>query len=209
MVRSRELWALVVILAVLVIVPPAVLAQWGLVQKGMEATRQSPQPQTQSPAGDGHPQCRQREGGRRRIALHHHLQRLGQALLLYPSGGLKGSHRRERPVHAARHHGGLHLPSDPDGADFSQEGLRRCQLPAGLGGKKHRQIPSVKRRDQGKVIGWETNETPDKCSGDFQRIQWQCYDGQKYYYTFIAHADPCQFQQHRVAPSLKLPPPTP
>ena len=53
MVRSRELWALVVILAVLVIVPPAVLAQWGLVQKGMEATRQSPQPQTQSPAGDG------------------------------------------------------------------------------------------------------------------------------------------------------------
>jgi len=68
---------------------------------------------------------------------------------------------------------------------------------------------SVKRRDQGKVIGWETNETPDKCSGDFQRIQWQCYDGQNYYYTFIAHADPRQFQQHRVAPSLKLPPPTP
>jgi hypothetical protein len=45
---------------------------------------------------------------------------------------------------------------------------------------------SVKRRDQGDVIGWETIETAEKGSGGFQRIQWQCYDGQNYYYSFMA-----------------------
>jgi len=58
---------------------------------------------------------------------------------------------------------------------------------------------AVKRRDQGQVIGWETIESPAKCSGGIQRIQWQCYDGQNYYYSFIAHADPKQFEQHRAA----------
>ncbi len=59
---------------------------------------------------------------------------------------------------------------------------------------------AVKRRDQGDkktgVIGWETIESA-KGSGGFQRIQWQCYDGQNYYYTFIAHCVPSQFAQHR------------
>ncbi|MBM4284416.1 MAG: hypothetical protein FJ128_04090 [Deltaproteobacteria bacterium] len=58
---------------------------------------------------------------------------------------------------------------------------------------------SVKRRDQGQVIGWETIESPTKGSGGFQRIQWQCYDAQNYYYSFIAHSDPRQFEQHRAA----------
>ena len=42
---------------------------------------------------------------------------------------------------------------------------------------------AVKRRDQGGksgVIGWETIETAEKGSGGFQRIQWQCYDGNNY-----------------------------
>ena len=52
---------------------------------------------------------------------------------------------------------------------------------------------AVKRRDQGGksgVIGWETIETAEKGSGGFQRIQWQCYDGQNYLYSFMAHANP-------------------
>lgn len=56
---------------------------------------------------------------------------------------------------------------------------------------------SVKRRNQGDVIGWETIETAEKGSGGFQRIQWQCYDGQNYYYSFMASVNPQQFAQHR------------
>ena len=59
---------------------------------------------------------------------------------------------------------------------------------------------AVKRRDQGGksgVIGWETIETAEKGSGGFQRIQWQCYDKDNYYYSFMAGVDPKQFNQHR------------
>ena len=67
---------------------------------------------------------------------------------------------------------------------------------------------SVKRRDQGKVIGWETNETPDKCSGDFQRIQWQCYDGQNYYSPLLPMLTPASFSSTGwLPPSSSLPQP--
>ncbi|MBM4294421.1 MAG: hypothetical protein FJ126_05875 [Deltaproteobacteria bacterium] len=56
---------------------------------------------------------------------------------------------------------------------------------------------AVKRRDQGAVIGWETIETAEKGSGGFQRIQWQCYDGQNYYYNFMAHSEPKDFGANR------------
>ena len=57
---------------------------------------------------------------------------------------------------------------------------------------------AVKRRDQGKdVIGWETIETAEKGSGGFQRIQWQCYDAQNYYYNFMAHSEPKDFGANR------------
>jgi len=59
---------------------------------------------------------------------------------------------------------------------------------------------SVKRRDQGGkdgVIGWETIETAEKGSGGFQRIQWQCYDGQNYMYSFMAHSEPKDFNANR------------
>ena len=60
----------------------------------------------------------------------------------------------------------------------------------------------VKRRDQAGpqgIMGWETIESPTKGSGGFQRIQWQCYDKDNYYYSFIAHSDPRQFSQHHRA----------
>ena len=61
---------------------------------------------------------------------------------------------------------------------------------------------SVKRRNQGGkgkrgIIGWETIETAEKGSGGFQRIQWQCYDGQNYYYSFMAHSEPKDFNANR------------
>jgi len=59
---------------------------------------------------------------------------------------------------------------------------------------------AVKRRDQGGkdgVLGWETIETAEKGSGGFQRIQWQCYDGQNYMYSFMAHSEPKNFNANR------------
>ena len=59
---------------------------------------------------------------------------------------------------------------------------------------------AVKRRDQaGKsgVMGWETIETAEKGSGGFQRIQWQCYDGNNYMYSFMAHSEPKDFNANR------------
>jgi hypothetical protein len=59
---------------------------------------------------------------------------------------------------------------------------------------------AVKRRDQGGkdgVLGWETIETAEKGSGGFQRIQWQCYDGQNYMYSFMAHSEPKDFNANR------------
>ena len=59
---------------------------------------------------------------------------------------------------------------------------------------------AVKRRDQGGkdgVMGWETIETAEKGSGGFQRIQWQCYDGQNYMYSFMASSEPKDFNANR------------
>ena len=59
---------------------------------------------------------------------------------------------------------------------------------------------AVKRRDQaGKagVMGWETIETAEKGSGGFQRIQWQCYDGNNYMYSFMASSEPKDFNANR------------
>jgi hypothetical protein len=59
---------------------------------------------------------------------------------------------------------------------------------------------AVKRRDQGGkdgVLGWETIETAEKGSGGFQRIQWQCYDGQNYMYSFMASSEPKDFNANR------------
>ena len=65
-----------------------------------------------------------------------------------------------------------------------------------------RKYLAVKRRDQGGkgkrgVIGWETVETAEKGSGGFQRIQWQCYDGDNYYYNFSAYSEPKDFNANR------------
>lgn len=54
---------------------------------------------------------------------------------------------------------------------------------------------SAKRRDDaaGKIIGWEIVESPTGGGGSHQRIIWQCYDGQNYYYNFNAATSPEQF----------------
>jgi len=62
---------------------------------------------------------------------------------------------------------------------------------------------SAKRRDQGMpgkkgVIGWEIVEASRPGSGSaHQRIIWQCYDGDNYYFNFMAASSPEQFNASR------------
>jgi hypothetical protein len=59
----------------------------------------------------------------------------------------------------------------------------------------------VKRRDQGGkdgINGWEAIENAEKGYGSLiNRIQWECYDCQNYFYTFIAFSEPKDFNANR------------
>jgi len=63
---------------------------------------------------------------------------------------------------------------------------------------KIKKLLEAKRRDDGDpkkkcgAIGWEVVEAPQK--NDFQRIIWQCYDGQNYYINFLASSSNDEFQ---------------
>jgi len=56
-----------------------------------------------------------------------------------------------------------------------------------------KKLLAAKRRDDGDakkkcgVIGWEIVEAPQK--NDFQRIIWQCYDGENFYMNFMAYSE--------------------
>jgi len=188
----------------LVIVPPAVLAQWGAIQKGMEATRAGTQPQAQSPGGDGpHNVADEKVGGAGLSSATTFKDRGRPFSYTIPAGW-----RQEGSGDPTGENAQFMLPGTTAGFTFHLTQMvpsfpRKASVDASykqaMEEKSIGKYLAVKRRDQGEVIGWETIETPEKGSGGFQRIQWQCYDGQNYYYTFIAHADPGQFQQHRAA----------
>lgn len=66
-----------------------------------------------------------------------------------------------------------------------------------------KKLLAAKRRDGGvkkpgtpRVIGWEIVES-EKGAGGFQRIIWQCYDQDNYYFNFMASTTPANFPQAR------------
>ncbi|MFZ5810600.1 MAG: hypothetical protein ACOY4F_01000 [Thermodesulfobacteriota bacterium] len=60
-----------------------------------------------------------------------------------------------------------------------------------------KKLLQAKRRDDGDakkkcgVIGWEIVEAPQK--NGFQRIIWQCYDGENFYMNFMAYSENQEF----------------
>ncbi len=62
-------------------------------------------------------------------------------------------------------------------------------------------LESVKRRDDSdkkndrslNVIGWEIVQAPKGADGGIQRIIWQAYDQDNYYYNFMAAGEPSAF----------------
>lgn len=74
---------------------------------------------------------------------------------------------------------------------------RAAAVDAGLKQDKERmlinKVLDARRRDDGSikkgcgVIGWEQTEAPQK--NGFQRIIWQCYDGDNYYMNFMTYTE--------------------
>jgi hypothetical protein len=204
MLKGKEWWALLGILGVLLLVPPTVSAQWGAIQRGIQATQQSTQPQTQSPGGDGpHNVANEQVGGAGLPSTTTFRDKVRPFSYTIPAGW-----RQEGSGDPTGESVQFMLPGSTAGFTFHLTQMvpsfpRKASVDASykqaMEEKSIGKYLSVKRRNQGDVIGWETIETAQKGSGGFQRIQWQCYDGQNYYYTFIAHADARQFAQHRAA----------
>lgn len=82
---------------------------------------------------------------------------------------------------------------------------RDAAVKAGLKQDKERvtinKLLEAVRRDDGSikkgcgVIGWEQTEAPQK--NGFQRIIWQAYDGDNYYYNFMASTENEDFEAAR------------
>jgi len=85
------------------------------------------------------------------------------------------------------------VPSFPAKASVDAS-LKTAKEEVGIG-----KLLSAKRRDDagGKIIGWEIVESRKGGGGTHQRIIWQCYDKDNYYYNFGVVSHPDQFDAAR------------
>ncbi|MEW6388025.1 MAG: hypothetical protein AB1491_10965 [Thermodesulfobacteriota bacterium] len=193
-------------LTLFLVVPPETIAQWGAIGTGVDAARRAAQERERpaAPAPGPHNVASEAVGGKGLATTTTFKNRVRPFSYTIPAGW-----RQEGSGDPTGKNAQFMLPGTTAGFVFHFTQMvpsfpRKASVDASY---KHAReemtigrYMMVKRRDQGGkhgVIGWETIETPDKCSGGIQRIQWQCYDSNNYYYSFIAHADPRQFPQHR------------
>lgn len=194
-------WFLAVLLVVILLVPPAVLGQWGSIRRGIDAARQGVQQEPSSPAQKApHGVANEEVGGRGLPSDTTYRNTKRPFSYTIPAGWRleSGDPTGNRPVFmkpgttaSFQFHFTQMVPSFPRKAAVDA-GYKQSREEMTIG-----KYLSVKRRNQGNVIGWEVIETAEKGSGGFQRIIWQCYDGQNYYYNFMAAAEPGQFPQYR------------
>jgi len=180
------------------------LAQWGLIQQGVDAARRGQQSTSPAPApADPNAPFNRAQMGQTFASPMTYKNRRHFTYTI-PAGWQKehGDPTGESGVGFGRPgstasftiHINQMVPSFPRKAAVDA-GYKQAKEEMSIG-----KYMSVKRRDQGGrngVIGWETIETAAKGSGGFQRIQWQCYDKDNYYYSFIACVNPQQFSQYR------------
>ena len=192
--------------ALLVLAAPELSAQWGVIQQGVDAARQGQRESAQppQPAPDApHNVAGEAVGGAGSRAPMTYKDRVRPFSYSIPAGW------RQEAGDPAGESVTFMLPGTTCGFTFHFTQMvpsfpRKASVDASyksaLEEKSIGKYIAVKRRDQAGpqgIIGWETIESPTKGSGGFQRIQWQCYDKDNYYYSFIAHSDPRQFSQHR------------
>ncbi len=191
-------------LSLLFLAPPDLLAQWGAIQRGIDAARQGQREATQpapAPQDPNAPFNRAQMGAtfatpmtfKNRRHFSYTIPAGWQKEHGDPTGESAGFGLPGSTVSFTIHMTQM-VPSFPRKAAVDA-GYKQAREEMSIG-----KYLSVKRRDQGRrngVIGWETIETAAKGSGGFQRIQWQCYDRDNYYYSFIACVNPRQFNQYR------------
>jgi hypothetical protein len=196
--KMTRLWLLVGFLVLMLLAPLAVRAQWGGIRKGMDAVRGGPQRAAPQEAPQGVADEKVGGPGLATTTTYRNTKRPFSYTI--PAGWRleSGDPTGERPVFmkpgttaAFQFHFTQNVPSFPRKAAVDA-GYKQAMEEKSIG-----KYLSVKRRNQGDVIGWETIETAEKGSGGFQRIIWQCYDGQNYYYNFMAASEPSQFPQYR------------
>lgn len=204
----KTVWMLTIVafcgLFFLASAPPDLLAQWGVIQKGIEATKPG-QPETKpAPAAKEDPNAPLNRG------------KMGETFQAPMTFKNKRNFSYTIPAGWQKEQGdptgesaGFGLPGTTASftihinqmvPSFPRKASVDASYKQAMEEKTIGKYMSVKRRDQGGksgVIGWETIETAEKGSGGFQRIQWQCYDKDNYYYSFIACVNPQQFSQHR------------
>lgn len=192
-------------LSFLALAPPDLMAQWGVIQRGVDAARPG-QPATQpAPAAQQDPNApHNRAKMGETFSSPQTFKNVRHFSYTIPAGWQKeqGDPTGEKGVDFG-------LPGTTVGFNIHMTQMvpsfpRKAAADAGYKSAKEemsiRKYMAVKRRDQGGksgVIGWETIETAEKCSGGIQRIQWQCYDKDNYYYSFMSSVNPQQFNQHR------------
>jgi len=192
LLASRDLWA-----------------QWGAIQQGVDAARRAgqSQPSPQSPkAYEGSASMSDTKTGvsTTPVTYQNNVRPFSYTIPAgwrLERGNPAGNAERENIIFMKpgttcgfNIHWTQMVPSFPRKAAVDA-GYKQAKEEMGIG-----KYLSVKRRDQGGksgVIGWETIETAEKGSGGFQRIQWQCYDGQNYMYSFMAHSEPKDFNANR------------
>jgi hypothetical protein len=191
---------------------PAVLAQWGAIQsgadalrRGKEAEKQPQQQQQPTTAAEGKYSMSDKTGASTAPVTYQNKVRNFSYTIpagwRLERGDPAGNAERENIIFMKPGttcgftiHWTQMVPSFPRKASVD------ASYKTALEEKTIGKYMAVKRRDQGGkegIIGWETIETAEKGSGGFQRIQWQCYDGENYYYSFIAHCEPKDFNANR------------
>lgn len=200
---GTRFWILTGLLVVVLSVPSAASAQWGAIKRGLEATRPAPVQGLKSQEQSGpHNVADESVGGAGLASAMTFRNTQRPFSYTIPAGWRQESGNptgksvvfmKPGTTASFNFHFTQMVPSFP----------RKAAVDAGYKQAKEEmtinKYMSVKRRNQGSVIGWETIETAEKGSGGFQRIQWQCYDRDNYYYSFMASCDPRQFGQHRAA----------
>ena len=196
----KTVWLLTVAalcgLSFLALAPPDLMAQWGVIQRGVDAAKPG-QPAT-SPAPD--------PGDKEDPNAPLNRAKMGETFASPMTYKNKRNFSYTVPAGWQKEQGD---PTGEKGAGFGLPGTtvsfiihmtqmvpsfpRKAAVDASykqaMEEKGIGKYMAVKRRDQGGksgVIGWETIETAEKGSGGFQRIQWQCYDKDNYYYSFMS-----------------------
>ncbi|MDD3582196.1 MAG: hypothetical protein PHW74_14420 [Desulfobacca sp.] len=182
-------------------------AQWGTIRRGVDAARQAAGEKAKpaeptSPSPTQQPRAEEGPTGEAVSTAAVTYKNNGRKFSYTipagwdkPSGDPRGErasfHKPGTTVSYAFHYTGL-------GSSFPREASVKASMQQAQEQMKLGKYLSVKRRDQkdAGIIGWETVESA-KGSGGFQRIQWQCYDQQNFYYTFMASCEPPQFDRYR------------